>query len=220
MGKKRPDEEAFAFRPFAHLKEHLKKRPCTPPGPVPPAGVQGPPSDEEVFSDAMRGVRKIPEYSDLPIRAKKVRPHSLKKPRGREPAEDLSEIVEGRAPLDLSVTQEYVSWVNPAYAGEYGRDIAVKLHGGVFSVRDYIDLHGFTAEEAEVVLKGFLKASLTLGMHCVKIIHGRGLRSPGGPVLKELSVRLLKTKYRKKVIALASARQCDGGLGAVYVLLK
>jgi len=54
----------------------------------------------------------------------------------------------------------------------------------------------------------------------LKIIHGRGLRSAKGPVLKNALMKWLSEHYRKHMIAFATARQCDGGLGAVYVLLK
>jgi len=39
-------------------------------------------------------------------------------------------------------------------------------------------------------------------------------------VLKDAVVRRLVGRYRKQVIAFVSARQCDGGLGALYVLLR
>ena len=54
----------------------------------------------------------------------------------------------------------------------------------------------------------------------MKIIHGRGLRSVKGPRIKDAVVRRLLGQYRKDVIAFTSARQCDGGLGALYVLLR
>ncbi|MGB9761249.1 MAG: Smr/MutS family protein [Caldimicrobium thiodismutans] len=51
-------------------------------------------------------------------------------------------------------------------------------------------------------------------------MHGRGLSSKGKPVLKE-KVRewLEKGPYRKYILAYASAKPCDGGPGATYVLL-
>ena len=53
------------------------------------------------------------------------------------------------------------------------------------------------------------------------VIHGRGLKSSQGPVLKELLVRWLTTgSLSHLVLAFASARPCDGGTGALYVLLK
>ncbi len=91
---------------------------------------------------------------------------------------------------------------------------------GFFSVQDCLDLHGFFFDEAETVTEQFLKEALVKGLRCIKIIHGRGLRSPDGPVLKNALIGWLTYRYRKNVIAFASARQCDGGLGAIYVLLK
>ena len=56
------------------------------------------------------------------------------------------------------------------------------------------------------------------GLTCVKIIHGKGLRSgPHGPRLKQMTASLLIR--RDRVVAFASARPNDGGTGAVYVLL-
>jgi DNA-nicking Smr family endonuclease len=65
-----------------------------------------------------------------------------------------------------------------------------------------------------------LKDSFRKGLRCVKIIHGRGLRSPLGPVLKTAVIKWLSGRYRKSIIAYVTARQCDGGLGALYVLLR
>jgi len=55
----------------------------------------------------------------------------------------------------------------------------------------------------------------------VMIIHGRGLSSPSEPVLKTRVFQWLQSgPWRKWVMAFASARWCDGGAGATYVLLR
>jgi DNA-nicking Smr family endonuclease len=55
----------------------------------------------------------------------------------------------------------------------------------------------------------------------ILIIHGRGLSSPAGPVLKTKVIQWLTTgPWRRWVMAFASARLCDGGAGATYVLLR
>jgi DNA-nicking Smr family endonuclease len=54
----------------------------------------------------------------------------------------------------------------------------------------------------------------------VKVIHGRGLRSVKGARLKEAVIKRLAGHFRKDIIAYVTARQCDGGLGALYVLLR
>ncbi len=56
-------------------------------------------------------------------------------------------------------------------------------------------------------------------MRCVRIIHGKGLRSGHrGPVLKAAVNAVLRRTGA--VLAYVSARQVDGGTGAVYVLLS
>ncbi len=86
-------------------------------------------------------------------------------------------------------------------------------------MRDCLDLHGMVVDDAEEAVRIFLKESLRRGYQCVKIIHGRGLRSPRGPVIKEALVRWLSGRHRKHIAAFVTARQCDGGLGALYILL-
>lgn len=220
MKKKKKDEDEFSFRPFEVLKHHFGKGAKSVAAPPAPTREKGPPTDDETFHNAMREVRKIPEYAELPVRKKSVRPRFSKGVSERDAVRELREITSGITPLDLPATQEYVAWLNPAFCGQYGQDLPDRLHAGRFSVKDYIDLHGYTAEEAEEELKDFMKKAGQLGMHCVKIIHGRGLRSPSGPVLKNMIVRLLMSKYRKRIIAFASAPRCDGGLGAIYILLR
>jgi DNA-nicking Smr family endonuclease len=97
--------------------------------------------------------------------------------------------------------------------------ILKQLRRGHFSVQDEIDLHQMTAEVARGVVAGFLDASQRRGLGCVKIIHGKGLRSRAeGPVLKRLVDRMLR--QRDQVVAFASAQANQGGTGAVLVLLK
>jgi len=97
--------------------------------------------------------------------------------------------------------------------------LLMKLGRGQFSVRDQIDLHQMTQAEARVVIHEFLNACIDADLLCVKIIHGKGMRSKGeGPVLKMLTDRLLR--QRGDVLAYRSARYNDGGSGAVIVLLK
>ena len=71
------------------------------------------------------------------------------------------------------------------------------------------------------MLERFLKDAISRGKHGVLVIHGRGLCSPGEPVLKQMVMKTLGRGYwRKRVVAFASARLSDGGAGATYVLLR
>ena len=76
-----------------------------------------------------------------------------------------------------------------------------------------------TINEANKELKKFINYCVIYRYTCVRIIHGKGLGSGGkGPVLKQEVNRLLR--HWKQVLAFVSARQIDGGTGAIYVLLK
>ena len=93
-----------------------------------------------------------------------------------------------------------------------------KLKRGQFSVADEIDLHQMTAPVAREAIALFLAESRRERRLCVKIIHGKGLRSRNeGPVLKRLVDGLLRR--RADVLAFASAKANQGGTGAVIVLL-
>jgi DNA-nicking Smr family endonuclease len=59
------------------------------------------------------------------------------------------------------------------------------------------------------------------GKRALLIIHGRGLSSPVKPILKsKVYLWLTTSPWHKWVIAFTSARACDGGAGATYVLLR
>ena len=76
-------------------------------------------------------------------------------------------------------------------------------------------------EEAKEAFEEFMKEAIINGDSCVLIVHGRGLSSKQEPVLKsKVKEWLEKGPYRKYVLAYSSARPCDGGLGATYVLLS
>lgn len=93
-----------------------------------------------------------------------------------------------------------------------------KLRRGQYRVQAEVDLHGYTVAEAKQVLRDFLADALEHRFRCVRIIHGKGLRSGHrGPVLKGVVSSVLRRVG--PVVAYVSARQVDGGTGAVYVLL-
>jgi DNA-nicking Smr family endonuclease len=94
-----------------------------------------------------------------------------------------------------------------------------KLARGGFRVQAELDLHGMTAAAADIALREFVNDCCLRGISCVRIVHGKGLGSgTRGPVLK----RKVDASLRNwdQVLAFVSARQTDGGTGAVYVLLS
>jgi DNA-nicking Smr family endonuclease len=171
-------------------------------------------TDEEIFLEAMADVRERREFREIPYKSPpmiKVTPA-----RSEDNLEVLKEIIQGKRKIRLSDTGEYREWTRTGTR----KDLTKRLHQGDFSVQDYIDLHGLTLIEAEETLRQFFKKAIAKQYSCVKVIHGRGLKSPKGPVLKEALTQWLQGPFRKWVLAYATAKDCDGGLGATYVLLK
>lgn len=100
-----------------------------------------------------------------------------------------------------------------------GKRTMRKLSRGKYSVQAEIDLHGMTIAEARPRLADFIEYSAQQGLTCVRVVHGKGLGSgQRGPVLKNSVYHWLR-KWNA-VLAFVSARQVDGGTGAVYVLLQ
>lgn len=94
-----------------------------------------------------------------------------------------------------------------------------KLRRGQYARQAELDLHGMTAAEARPQVIAFLEECRARGYRCVRMIHGKGLRSPrGAPVLKLKLAGWLR--QREEVLAYCSARANEGGTGALYVLLR
>jgi DNA-nicking Smr family endonuclease len=94
-----------------------------------------------------------------------------------------------------------------------------KLKRGQFSIEEELDLHGKTSAEAKILVAEFLLYCTQTNLRVVRIIHGKGRGSFNKqPVLKFKVNHWLQ--QRDEVLAFCSARQVDGGTGAIYVLLK
>ncbi len=99
-----------------------------------------------------------------------------------------------------------------------GQDVVRKLRKGQWSLQGQIDLHGLRSDEARAALAQFLREAHKVGWRCVRVVHGKGLGSPGKtPVLKGKVQRWLVQK--NEVLAFVQARASDGGAGALIVLL-
>jgi len=100
-------------------------------------------------------------------------------------------------------------------------DLVRSLRRGMLPVDARLDLHGLTAPQAQERLVEFLRTMRTRNERCVLVIHGKGERSPGAGVLRgEIAAWLSQGRAREHVTAFATARDDDGGEGAVYVALR
>jgi DNA-nicking Smr family endonuclease len=111
-------------------------------------------------------------------------------------------------------TDEALSFRRPGI----GPEVVRKLRRGVWAIQAQLDLHGLRRDEARERLSGFVHDARRHGLRCVRVIHGKGNGSPGRePVLKSKVKTWLVQK--QEVIAFTQARACDGGAGALLVLL-
>lgn len=128
----------------------------------------------------------------------------------------LQESLYGPDLLDLHLEGgDEAAWLRPGLARSVLRD----LRRGRWVVQDHLDLHGHNRDEARAAFAEFLSEALRRDKRCLRIVHGKGLGSPGRePVLKRLVLGWLS--QRQEVLAFCQARAAEGGAGAVIVLLK
>ncbi len=171
--------------------------------------------DEALFEFAMRDVKSL-GWSAVPLVERpplELTAHDYEQQALRE----LEEFIR-HGDIEIEQTPEYIEGsVQP-----HGRLYLDDLRSGRFSIQAHLDLHGLTLQNARFVLEEFMWESVRAGFTCVRVIHGRGRHShKHHPVLKENIQRWLATRRMSRhVIAYTSARVCDGGGGAVYVLLR
>lgn len=111
-------------------------------------------------------------------------------------------------------TDEALSFRRPGI----GTDVTRKLRKGGWSIQGQVDLHGLRREDARQALVDFIKDAARMGWRCVRVVHGKGLGSPGKtPVLKAKVQSWLIQK--QEVLAFVQARPAHGGAGALVVLL-
>ncbi|MEO7939668.1 MAG: Smr/MutS family protein, partial [Burkholderiaceae bacterium] len=100
-----------------------------------------------------------------------------------------------------------------------GTDVTRKLRLGHWSIQRQLDLHGLRSDAARERLSAFVREAHQQGIRCVRIVHGKGLGSPGkAPVLKRKVFAWLVQKT--EILAFVQARPAQGGAGALVVLLQ
>lgn len=130
---------------------------------------------------------------------------------------ELKAIIEGKRPLPVNHTPEYVQG---PWAGS-NPELADRLHSGAFAVQAYCELHGMDSISALEACEDFFARAIVEDKRCLALIHGRGLSSPRGPVLKKAVLRWLAWgPFKRFILSFSSAPIWDGGAGVTYVLLR
>ncbi len=170
--------------------------------------------DKDAFVRAMRGVRRL-QYEERAMH-RRARPAAADMARAAR-RQVLRESLHGTGedPDPLEQLGEGMSYRRASLPERTFRH----LRRGRFRIEGEMDLHGLTVNQARLRLREFVAEAAARGIGCVRVIHGKGLRSgPRGPVLKTCVQRWLSRW--DEVLAFVSARARDGGSGAVYVLLR
>ncbi len=172
-------------------------------------------ADANLFAAAMAeaGVTKMAQKGLADVKRPKPSP-LIKKPvsLGNSTAPDR---LSNEAEPDTFLTDE-----NERYNWRKGvsPDIPKKLYRGFWTVQAWLDLHGYSIDEARVHLTDFLTESARRGYRCLRIIHGVGYNSEGGEgKLKVFVPRWLK--QREDVMAFVQSPVEAGDQGALLVLL-
>jgi DNA-nicking Smr family endonuclease len=170
------------------------------------------PEDSELFRASVGELRRL---QDGQAESRRQKPPPIPKSRIADERQVMRDSLSpDYHPADFE-TGEEISYARPGLDAGTVR----KLRRGRFSVGAVLDLHGMTAAGARDALDDFIDQAQQARTSCVRIIHGKGLRSGNqGPVLKQQVNRWLRQK--DEILAFCSARPSDGGTGAIYVLIK
>ncbi len=170
--------------------------------------------DAESFRREMEGVESISPHGRVVHDQPRLPPLPLSLM--RDEREVILESMHDPIRWDEDAEQDQDnSYVRPGLS----RQTLRRLRRGEWHIQAELDLHGLTKVEARRELAEFLHECKRRGSRCVRIIHGKGLRSPNKEPVLKVHVRHWLTQ-RDEVLAFVSARPVDGGDGAVVVLLK
>ena len=171
-----------------------------------------PPTDLDLFLNAVGTVKPVKQKHRIPDT-----PKPSAQPRQSQQDE--------RAVIDDMFSDAWLEEeLQPGDFIEYSQGglqhkVMKKLRQGKFRRDAEIDLHGLTTEQARQALSRFLSDAAEYNWRCVRVIHGKGLRSDrNSPVIKSRLNTWLR--QRRQILAFCSTPPEDGGTGAVYVLLK
>ena len=171
-------------------------------------------ADQDLFRQAAGRVQPLAAPAPASLRPEKPKPLPLQRQRDEEAAlqETISDEFDASTLLE---TDEHLSYRRPGI----GPDVIRKLRRGDWALQGQLDLHGLRTDDAREALGQFIREAQKQGLRCVRVVHGKGLGSPGKtPVLKGRVQSWLAQK--KEVLAFVQARPAEGGAGAVVVLLQ
>jgi DNA-nicking Smr family endonuclease len=170
-------------------------------------------SDKDLFVRAAGAVQPLPDKLKVLHKKEQKMPLAMQYQKDEKAVlkEAISDEFDVATLLDVD---EHLSFRRPGI----GTDVTRKLRRGDWSIQRQIDLHGLRRDAAREALGIFIREAHRQGIRCVRVVHGKGLGSPGkAPVLKSRVHSWLVQK--DEVLAFVQAKPADGGAGALVVLL-
>lgn len=217
----RTSDSSLKYNPFGELKTCTVCRPHPKPSSSEsqskPVTVADPENEGKLFREAVLDVKPIQKdkYAETNIRSRL--PEDVNESAETAVVAQLANLVKYGEGFVISDTPEYIEGTGYDVPPQF----AERLHRGDFSIQAHVDLHGQSLAEAKKTFEEFLRGAVKSGKRAVLIVHGRGLSSPGEPVLKNnIHKWLTCSHWRRWVIAFSSAQSYDGGAGATYILLR
>lgn len=169
--------------------------------------------DDNLFQRMMSDAKRLETAERVPPPGRKP------KPKAKFARADEHAALQESLDVDIDDVEESSGESLRFKRASIGRTTMRMLTRGSYAIQAEIDLHGMTLAEAKPRLETFVHRCARNDKLCIRIVHGKGLGSgERGPVLKKGVDRWLR-KW-DVVLAFVSARQVDGGTGAVYVLLE
>ena len=220
----KPAERFHApFRELAQSFTEKPRRVVAPPPPRAPSA-QAPASpapqaavphltDEDALASSRAGVSRLVRGS---TRVRIRRPPDLTHIEARR-REDIAAMARAEG-FDVTYEDLHVR----ARAASVSRETLARLEKGEFAISAHLDLHGMPFDDARRAVDEFITEQQKKGRRCVLIVTGKGKNSPNGQgVLRErVPEWLARGPSSRRVLAFASARACDGGVGALVVLMR
>jgi DNA-nicking Smr family endonuclease len=170
--------------------------------------------EQLAFHAAMAGVERLSP------------PNQVQHGRIPPPARPLQHIADERAALHeslhgrIELQDRLEGGDEPQYLHQgLAQNILRDLRRGRWVIQGEIDLHGLNRDQARHRLAAFLAECLHHGKRCVRVVHGKGLRSPQKTSILRQLVRGWLAQ-RQEVLAYCQAKPPDGGEGALIVLLR
>ncbi len=171
-------------------------------------------AEANLFSRAVGTVQRMPQNGQTRLIPPAPAPLAVQRQKDEEAVlrDALSDDFDVSTLLD---TDDALSFRRPGI----GIDVTQKLRKGGWSIQREIDLHGLRTDEARVALAEFIRLAHRQGLRCLRVVHGKGLGSPGKTSVLKPKVHSWLIQ-KNQVMAFVQAKPAEGGAGALLVLLS